>query len=87
MMQPKVVGDGFSRSPQFPGTGFAKGYLMSAAESFLKEARKSFRLAADSIRPKEIERYAGMGRDYLKLARDAAKDNEKPAHPPTWWGP
>jgi hypothetical protein len=67
--------------------GIRKGYLMSAAESFLKEARKSFRLAADSIRPKEIERYAGMGRDYLKLAQDAAKGDEKPAHPPTWWGP
>jgi hypothetical protein len=60
---------------------------MSAAENFLKDARKSFKLAADSIRPKEIERYAGMGRDYLHLAHQAAKVDEKPTHNAKWWGP
>jgi hypothetical protein len=58
---------------------------MSEAEHFLQDARKSFRLAADSIRTKDIDFYAGMGRDYLQLAHDAAKIAVSPPPPPSWW--
>jgi hypothetical protein len=46
---------------------------MSEAEHFLQDARKSFRLAAEAVGLKEIERYSAMGRDYLQLAHKAAK--------------
>jgi hypothetical protein len=60
---------------------------MSEAEHFLRDARKSFRLASDAIQSADVERYAGMGRDYLQLAHKAAKitpikDRDRP---PSWW--
>jgi hypothetical protein len=57
---------------------------MSEAENLLQDARKSFRLAADSFRTKDIERYAGMGRSYMQLAHDAAKIIESPTLPSLW---
>jgi len=59
---------------------------MSDAEHFLEDARKSFRLASDSIEARSVEHYAEMGRDYLQLAHDAvalAVVVPKPA--PSWW--
>ena len=61
---------------------------MSEAEQFLQDARKSFRLAADSFQTRAIEHYSGMGRDYLQLAHDAAKIVEnapRELRPPSWW--
>ena len=49
---------------------------MSEAEHFLLDARKSFRLAAEAVGLKEIERDSAMGRDYLQLAHKAAKSKE-----------
>ena len=54
---------------------------MSEAEHFLLDARKSFRLAAEAVGLKEIERYSAMGRDYLQLAHKAAKSKETNTSP------
>jgi hypothetical protein len=43
------------------------------AEHFLEGARQSFRLAAASIQAKDIEHHAGVGRDYLRRAHEAAE--------------
>jgi hypothetical protein len=51
---------------------------MSEAEHFLQDARKAFRLASDAISAADIERHAGHGRFYLRVAIDAAKAIEKP---------
>jgi len=53
-------------------------------EHFLEGARQSFRLAAASIQAKDIEHHAGVGRDYLRRAHQAAevipvKPNSGPA--------
>jgi hypothetical protein len=55
-----------------------EGNPMSEAEDFLRDARKSFHLAADSIKTRDIEHYAGMGRVYLQLAHEAAEIVAKP---------
>ena len=55
---------------------------MSEAKKFLQDARDSFRLASEANGPKEIERYAAMGRDYLQLAHEAAKIEPSP---PSLW--
>jgi len=57
---------------------------MSEADTFFQDARKSFRLAADSIEIRDIEHYAEMGRDYLKLAHNAAKLKETDITPSLW---
>jgi hypothetical protein len=57
---------------------------MSEADAFFQDARKSFRLAADSIETRDVEHYAGMGRDYLKLAHAAAKLKEADIIPSLW---
>jgi hypothetical protein len=59
---------------------------MSEAEHFLKDARKSFRLASDASLADDIERHAGKGREYLRLAHLAAKVSERLAVSPTWRG-
>ena len=46
---------------------------MCDTEDFLENARKSFRLAGASDKAEYIEHHSSMGRDYLKLAHDAAK--------------
>lgn len=43
------------------------------AEHFLEGARQSFRLAAASILATDIEHHAGVGRDYLRRAHQAAE--------------
>ena len=43
------------------------------AEHFLEGARQSFRLASASILAKDIEHHAGVGRDYLRRAHQAAE--------------
>jgi hypothetical protein len=53
-----------------------QGNPMTEAEHFLQDARKSFRLAAEAVGLKEIERYSAMGRDYLQLAHNATKLKE-----------
>jgi hypothetical protein len=55
---------------------------MSEAKHFLQDARKSFRLASEAQAPKDIERYAAMGRDYLQLAHKAAEVEPKHNHDP-----
>jgi hypothetical protein len=55
---------------------------MSEANNFLQDARKSFQLASEANGPKEIERYAAMGREYLQLAHEAAK--AEPSLPSLW---
>lgn len=46
---------------------------MTDADQFLADARKSFRLAADSTEAKSVERYARLGLDYFQLAHEAAQ--------------
>ena len=46
---------------------------MYEAEHFLEGARQSFRLAAASIEVKDIEHHAGVGREYLRRAHQAAE--------------
>ena len=60
---------------------------MSEAERFLQDARKSFRLAAEAVGLKEIERFSAMGRDYLQLAHAAAKLKETGFSPSLWRAP
>jgi hypothetical protein len=75
---------------KFPEWNSPRGYPMSAAYSFVENARKSFRLAAEAIppkEPKEAELYARVGRDYLKLAQNAPKVDDKPSYPLTSWAP
>lgn len=62
---------------------------MSEPNDFLRDARKSFRLASEANGPNEIERYAAMGHDYLQLAHAAAKVEQPQSHtqPPSLWRP
>jgi hypothetical protein len=46
---------------------------MSEAEHFIEDARKSFRLASTAQGIDEMESYVKMGREYIQLARTAAK--------------
>jgi hypothetical protein len=58
--------------------------MMSEAEDFLEDARKSFRLAANSTQPSAVEHYAEMGRNFLRLSHEASKVVvSKPAS--HWW--
>ncbi len=43
------------------------------AERLLEIARQSFRLAAASVNVNDIEHHAGVGRDYLRRAHQAAE--------------
>lgn len=54
------------------------------AELFLENARKSFLLASKAASSKNIERYAAMGRDYLKLAHEGAEVEAAPPLPQIW---
>ena len=55
---------------------------MSEAKAFLQDARNAFRLASEARGPKEIERYAAMGRDYLQLAHQVAEAEPKQNNDP-----
>jgi hypothetical protein len=55
---------------------------MGEAKTFLQDARNSFRLASEAKGPKEIERYAAMGRNYLHLAHQAAEVEPKQNNDP-----
>jgi hypothetical protein len=57
---------------------------MSSAENFLKDARTSFQLASDAILAKDMERYAGMGLDYLELAHQASEIIDGKPTPAFW---
>jgi hypothetical protein len=59
---------------------------MSEARYLIEDARKSFRLASIAQGPDEMESYVKMGREYIQLARTAAKVGERLAVPPTWRG-
>jgi hypothetical protein len=63
-----------------------RGNPMSEAKHLIEDARKSFRLASTAQGPDEMENYVKMGREYIQLARTAAKVGEKLAVPPTWRG-
>jgi hypothetical protein len=65
----------------------ARGHPMSEAQHFLQDARKSFRLAADSEDERGIQHHANMGRDYLGLAHQAAKlqGTDTPPTSPSLW--
>ncbi len=57
---------------------------MSNAEHFLKDARASFQLASNATIAKDIERYAGIGRDYLELAHQASEIIDGKPSPSFW---
>jgi hypothetical protein len=57
---------------------------MIATKGFIDDARKSFRLASTAQAEREMERYASMGRDYIKLAHDAGKLNAPHELPGLW---
>jgi len=60
---------------------------MNDAEQYLDDARKSFRLAANSLDAKAVKHYAEMGRDYLRLSHEAAQIVNSASHEaPHWWG-
>jgi hypothetical protein len=59
---------------------------MKNKDHFLDDARKCFQIAGKVQDLKDIEKYASMGREYLRLAHDSAKveiRNELDA--PTFW--
>ena len=60
---------------------------MSEAKRLLQDARTSFRLASEAVGLKEIERYAAMGHDYLRLAHNATKLKETGNSPSLWRAP
>ncbi len=57
---------------------------MSETAHFMEDARKSFRLASTAQGIDQMESYAKMGRDYMRLVRTAAKA-EGPDAAPTLW--
>ena len=57
---------------------------MSATKFFIEDARKSFRLASTAQGEHEMERYAAMGSDYIKLAHDAGKLKDPKELPELW---
>jgi hypothetical protein len=57
---------------------------MSETKSFIEDARKSFRLASTAQGEQEMERYALMGRDYIKLAHDVGILKYAEALPILW---
>ena len=57
---------------------------MSNAENFLKDARAAFQLASDATLSNDIERYAGVGRDYLELAHQASEIIDGKPTPGFW---
>jgi hypothetical protein len=57
---------------------------MSETKYFIEDARKSFRLASTAQGEHEMERYALMGRDYIKLAHDAGKLKDPKELPGLW---
>ena len=60
---------------------------MSETMSFIEDARKSFRLASTAQGPDEMERYVKMGREYIQLARTAAKVVVGDTSPSLWRKP
>lgn len=60
---------------------------MAQAKGFIEDARKSFRLASTAQGKHEMERYASMGHDYIKLAHDAGKLIDPKDVPGLWRTP
>jgi hypothetical protein len=60
---------------------------MSEAKHLIEDARKSFRLASTAQGPDEMENYVKMGREYIQLARIAAKVVVEDTSPSLWRKP
>ena len=57
---------------------------MIQTKGFIEDARKSFRLESPAQGEREMERYAAMGHDHIKLAHVAGELNDSKDLPALW---
>ena len=77
----------FGRSPALlpnRASSNTEGVAIVVTKGFIEDARKSFRLASTAQAEHEMERYALMGCDYIKLAHDAGKLKDPKELPRLW---
>jgi hypothetical protein len=59
--------------------------MANDSEQFFQDAKQSFRLAGSAPTIGQAERFAAMGRDYLRLAQEAAEIVQKPSRYASMW--